>query len=121
MYVHAPMSAWLVLLTRQGPESLSLPSSTFISAAIGYIFQGLQLFACRGVWYGKFRKDAFQNSHFGPCSDFDGSRCCSHTVTNIKTFTLIFSAFKKIKCCVVTFLARIKYLSEATEGKKDLI
>lgn len=28
-------------------ESLSLPGSTFISAAIGYIFQGLQLFVCR--------------------------------------------------------------------------
>lgn len=69
VYVHAPVSGWLVLLTRQGPQSLSLPSSAFISAAIGYIFQGLQLFMCRGVWYGKFGKYAFQNSHFEPCSD----------------------------------------------------
>lgn len=34
--------------TRQGvDESLSFQGSTFISAAIGYTFQGLQLFVCR--------------------------------------------------------------------------
>lgn len=50
-------------------ESLSLPSSAFISAGMGCAFQHLPRFVCRSMWYTTLRKYTFKNSQFQPCSD----------------------------------------------------
>lgn len=50
-------------------ESLSLPSSAFISVVMGCAFQCWPRFVCRSMWYTTLRKYTFQNPHFQPCSD----------------------------------------------------
>lgn len=71
--VRSHSGVWMaVLLSARGQRwmsRLSLPSSTFISAVMGCVFQCLLLFVCRSVGHAKFRKHALQNSHFEPCSD----------------------------------------------------
>lgn len=71
--VRSHSSVWMaVLLSARGQERmsrLSLPSSTFLSAVMGRVFQCLLLFVCRSVGHAKFRKHTLQNSHLEPCSD----------------------------------------------------